>query len=196
MEGDMRYIRHEQELKEIILSNNWFMEVLKVVRECNPPNWLVGGGVIRNIVWDKLHGYNTPTPLNDIDVAIYDSRDLRPETDRLIQEKLKICLPNENWEVTNQATVHLWYEKCFGFKVDPLESCEEAVATWPETATSIGIRLLEDNSLIVVAPYGLEDLFKLILRRNKKRITQDIFLNRLKEKKICEKWPGVTVIYE
>lgn len=52
------------------------MEVLNVVRDCNPPNWFVGGGVIRNIVWDKLHGYKTPTLLRDLDVAIYDSGDL------------------------------------------------------------------------------------------------------------------------
>lgn len=192
----MNNTRYEQELKKIIFSDNWFMEVLKVVRDCNPPNWFVGGGVIRNIVWDRLHGYKIPTPLRDIDVAIYDSRDLSAERDKLIQEELKKCLPNENWEVTNQAAVHLWYEECFGFKVDPHKSWEDAVSTWPETATSIGVRLLEDNSLIIVAPYGLEDLFNLILRRNKRRITQEIFLDRLKQKKICDKWPKVTVIYE
>lgn len=196
MEENMNQIRYEQELKEIIYSNNWFMEVLRIVRDCNPPNWFVGGGVIRNIVWDKLHGYNKPTELKDIDVAIYDISDLSAKRDEEIQEKLKKYLPKENWEVTNQAAVHLWYENCFGYKVNPLESSEDAISTWPETATCIGIRLIKDDSLVIVAPYGLDDLFNLILRRNQKRITQDIFLSRLKEKRICDKWPKVRVIYE
>ena len=196
MEEHIKYSAYEKEFTEIILSNDWFMEALKVVRDCNVPNWLVGGGVIRNIVWDSLHGYNIPTSLKDLDVAFYDSKDLSIERDKLIQEKLKNSQPNINWEVTNQAGVHLWYEECFGFKVNPLKSCEEAVSTWPETATCVGVRLMEDNSLIIVAPFGLEDLFKLILRRNKTRITQDIFLNRLKEKKISKNWPKVRVIYK
>ncbi len=190
----MNQIMYEQELTEIILSNNWFMEVLRIVRECNPPNWFVGGGVIRNIVWDKLHGYNKPTALKDIDVAIYDINNLSSERDKEIQEKLKEHLPRENWEVTNQAAVHLWYEEYFGYKVPPLKSCEDGISTWPEIATCIGVRLLKDDSLLIVAPYGLEDLFNLILRRNHKRITQDIFINRLKEKRICDKWPKVKVI--
>lgn len=192
----MSYLKYEQELKEIIRSNDWFMELLKSVRACNAPNWFVGGGVIRNIVWDKLHGYDIPTPLKDIDVAIYDTENLSPHRDQLIQEELKKSLPNENWEVTNQAAVHLWYEDCFGFKVDPCKSCEDAIGTWPETATSIGIRLLEDDALLIVAAHGLDDLFNLVLRRNKRRITQEIFLERLKEKRICDKWPKVTVIYD
>lgn len=102
---------------------------------------------------------------NDLDVAFYDSKDVRAERDKFIQEKLKDSIPDINWEVTNQAGVHIWYEECFGYKVNPLESCEEAVATWPETATCVGVRLMEDNSLIIVAPYGLEDLFNLIFIR-------------------------------
>ena len=35
--------------------------MLETVRGCNPPDWLVGAGVIRNLVWDHLHQYQTPT---------------------------------------------------------------------------------------------------------------------------------------
>lgn len=59
---------YEQELQKIIRSNNWFMGLLRAVRHCNPPDWFVGAGVIRNIVWDYLHGYVNPTPVRDVDV--------------------------------------------------------------------------------------------------------------------------------
>lgn len=186
----------EQQLKEIILSNEWLMEILKAVRKCDPPHWYVGAGIIRNIVWDRLHGYKIPTPTRDVDVAIFDKTDLNSKKDRLIQEQLKLLLPEIEWEVTNQAGVHLWYEKHFGFQVEPYVSCEDAISTWPETATSIGVRLLEDESIKIFAPYGLEDLFTMTLRRNTKRITKEIFLHRVLEKQICKKWPEVTVVHE
>jgi uncharacterized protein len=48
--------KYTQELIRIIRSNPWFMGVLKTVRQCDPPDWLVGAGVIRNIVGPAFHG--------------------------------------------------------------------------------------------------------------------------------------------
>ena len=113
---------YKQELHQIICSNAWFMTVLKAVRDCAPPDWFVGAGVIRNVVWDHLHGYAKPTPLADVDVAFFDPNDLCPERDRVVQKRLHDYLPAVPWEATNQAAVHLWYEKAFGYTVPPLES--------------------------------------------------------------------------
>jgi uncharacterized protein len=32
------------------------MRVLGAARACAPPGWWVGGGVLRDLVWDRLHG--------------------------------------------------------------------------------------------------------------------------------------------
>jgi hypothetical protein len=45
----------------------------------------------------------------------------------------------------------------------------------------------------VIAPLGLEDLFGLRLRRNPRRVTPEIFNQRLASKRISERWPGVTI---
>jgi hypothetical protein len=185
---------YTRELISIIRSNSWFMGVLKTVRICNPPNWLVGAGVIRNIVWDHLHGFTEPTPLADVDVIFFDASDLSPERDRAVQEQLAALNADVSWEATNQAAVHLWYEEVFGFPVPPFRSSEEAVSTWPETATSVAVRLLANDELHVVAPCGLSDLFGLILRRNPRRVTREMFRKRLQAKRITEKWPRVQVV--
>jgi uncharacterized protein len=172
------------------------MRVLETVRQCDPPDWLIGAGVIRSIVWDHLHGFREPTPLTDVDVIFFDASDLSPERDRAIQERLAAHLPDVPWEATNQAAVHLWYEEVFGFPVTPFHSSEEAVSTWPETATSIAVRLLANDELHVVAPCGLADLFGMVLRRNPCRVTRAMFHQRLQAKRIVEKWPRVQVIEE
>jgi uncharacterized protein len=184
----------ERELQRLLRANDWFMTVLRAVRECDPPDWLVGGGVIRSTVWDHLHGYDRPTPLADVDVAFFDPQDLRPERDAAVQSQLRGRLPEVPWQAKNQAAVHLWYEERFGHAVPPLTSIEDAVGTWPETATCVAVRLLANGDLRVVAPFGLEDLFAPVLRRNPRRVTLAQFRQRLQEKGIRQKWPGLRVI--
>ena len=90
--------------------------------------------------------------------------------------------------------MHLWYAEVFGQVVPPLHSAAEAIATWPETATCTAVRLLPDDSLHIVAPFGLDDLFQMILRRNPARVTIEQFQQRLQSKQIVQKWPQVRVV--
>src|SRR5215470_3836621 len=93
---------YHNELTQLVRSTPWFMSILETVRACNPPDWLVGAGVIRNLVWDHLHQYQTPTPLADVDVIFFDSHDVRPERDHIVQQQLVQRLSHVNWEATHQ----------------------------------------------------------------------------------------------
>lgn len=190
----MKPNEYEAKLQMLITQNERVMTIFRTVRGCDPPDWLVGAGLIRNLVWDHLHGYSQPTPPRDIDVAFFDPADLSPERDEAVTAQLTAVLPTVEWEATNQAAVHLWYAEMFGKTVPPLTSSAEAIATWPETATCTAVRLLPDDSLHIVAPFGLGDLFQMILRRNPARVTQAQFQQRLRDKQIKQKWPLVKVI--
>ncbi len=182
------------DLQRIIRSDPWFLSVLRAARDSGLPAWAVGAGAIRNLVWDDLHGYERRTPLADIDLVYFDSRNLRSEHERLSEERLARLLPGVPWQVKNQAAVHLWYQRVFGQAVPPLTSIEEAVATWPETATAVAVRLLPDDTLYVIAPFGLSGLFHMILRRNPARVSRDEFRRRCRDKAIQIKWPRVQLI--
>ncbi|MGI8587031.1 MAG: nucleotidyltransferase family protein [Chloroflexia bacterium] len=181
----------EARLEQIIRDDAPFMAILEAVRDCDPPDWLVGAGALRSLVWDCLHGYTEPTPFRDVDVAFFDPTDLRPERDAEVEAQLRARLPGVPWQAKNQAAVHLWYPERFSLDVPPLVSSADAVGTWPETATSVAVRLLPDDSLLVVAPCGLADLLGMALRHNPRRVTRELFLRRAREKDIRRKWPLV-----
>jgi hypothetical protein len=164
------------------------------VRRVDPPDWVVGAGVIRNLVWDELHGYDNRTPAKDVDVAFFDEADLTRHRDRVLEAELGAGLPGVPWEVTNQAGVHLWYEAKFGHPIRPITSIEDAVGRWPETAAAVAVRLERDDAITVVAPCGLDDLFSLVLRRNERQVTAEYFKQRVESKRIRERWPKVTVV--
>lgn len=186
--------RLRQRLRAITRESAWFMQALEAVRSLRLGSWCIGAGAVRNLVWDHLHGYTTPSPISDVDVAYFDDADLRPETEQALQALLRARHPGTPWEVTNQAGVHLWFESRFGHRVALLCSLEDAVASWPEFATSVGIALHEDSEIEVIAPHGLDDLFSMVVRRNPARVSVETYRSRVAEKRYAQRWPHVRIV--
>lgn len=189
-----RQLGHEARLIALAHASPWLMPALQAVRELGLSSWCIGAGAIRNLVWDALHGHLMPTPPSDVDVAYFDAQDLTPERDARLQAQLQQALPELPWELTNQAGVHLWFEACFGHAVAPLHSLEEAVASWPEYATAVGLTLDAAGHIRVIAPYGLDDLFAMRVRRNPARVSVETYRERLASKRYQERWPRVELV--
>ena len=185
----------EERLRHIARSSAWFMQALEAVRDLELSTWCIGAGAVRNLVWDALHDYATPSRLPDIDVAYFDASDLAPEREADLQRRLYAAMPGIPWEVTNQAAVHRWFEAYFGHAVGPLASLPAAVASWPEYATCVGLCLHQDNSIEVIAPHGLDDLFNCVVRRNPTRVSMETYRLRIEQKNYASRWPRVTVVH-
>lgn len=184
----------EARLVALARGTPWFMDVLAHVRALRLPAWCVGAGAVRNLVWDALHGHARPSALADIDVAHFDADDLSSQRDAQLQQRLQAMAPSQPWEVTNQAGVHLWFEQHFGHAVEPLASLSDAVATWPEFATCVGLWLDDDDQLHVIAPHGLDDLFGMVVRRNPARVSVQTYRERVASKRYSERWSRVNVV--
>lgn len=185
--------QQHEDLKRIVRASPWFMSALRTVHSLHLRSWCIGAGAVRNLVWDHLHQYKEPSALADIDVAYFEANDPRPETEAEIQALLEARAPHLPWEVTNQALVHLWFEGHFGHAVSPLGSLEEAVASWPEYATSVGVCLNSAGGIEIIAPYGLDDLFALRVRRNPVRASIETYRQRVEQKQYAKRWPRVSV---
>jgi uncharacterized protein len=181
-------------LVELVRSSAMLMGALRAARAADPPDWLIGGGVIRDLVWDHLHDPHRPLNPKDVDLAFFDPLALGENREQNVLDALRTHAPDIPWDVKNQAAVHLWYPHVFGIEVEPLSSSADGVATWPETATSVAVRLDSDESIDVIAPCGLEDLFGLICRRNPQRVTIEEYHRRLQAKPTATRWPQLQVL--
>lgn len=72
-------------------------------------------------------------------MAYFDAIDIHPVNEQSHRARLTTANSRFLWEVMNQATVHRWFDQHFGYAVPALKSLEEAIATWPEYATSVGV---------------------------------------------------------
>jgi uncharacterized protein len=184
------------ELAEVVTGSPWFTEVLRVVRDCGLPDAWVGAGALRDLVWGERYGSGfRPEDVNDVDVAFFDPDDLTSERDQVATDLLAGRRPGIRWEATNQAAVHLWYPDLFGTApVAPLTGVADAVATWPETATAVAVRLDDRDGLLVCAPYGLDDLLDGVWRWNPHRVPLDRARVRLANHERKQRWPGVRIV--
>ena len=180
-------------LFEILSQNQPIWEVISKIENLNLPDCYVGAGCIAQTVWNHYHGFKSSANINDIDVVYFDRSDLSFEKENEVINSVSNYFSHFpiKLDIKNQARVHLWYKDHFGYDITPYKSLEEAVSTWPTTATSIAVNL-EKNQPKVIAPFGLTDLFDLIVRPNKKQITAEIYNNKLNRWRTH--WPKLKII--
>ncbi|MCW3819113.1 nucleotidyltransferase family protein [Micromonospora sp. DR5-3] len=186
----------EDEVRALVRKNRWLVRALGVVRDSGLPDAWIGAGVLRDLVWGERYGSGfDPSAVRDVDVAFLDPADLSRDNDDRATERLAAAWPEPAWEAKNQAAVHTWYPAKFGScPVPPLRTIAEAVATWPEYATAVAVRLDTDNQIVVCAPHGLDDLLDGVWRRNPTRVSPQISRQRLARHRPADRWPGVRVI--
>ena len=183
-----------REIERIVLESPALATILQRAPGLCLPNWYLGAGCIAQTVWNRLSGRNPLENIKDADLVYFDGTDLSPESEEritvLARERFSdLSLPID---MKNQARVHLWYERRFGYQIRPYRSVEEAIDSWPTTATAVAVRYNDDGAFRLYAPYGLEDLFDMIVRPNKVQITEEIYREKVHRWKAC--WPGLEVI--
>jgi uncharacterized protein len=184
----IKVTNYEEKLIEIIKQDTYIISILKVVEKLYLCDAWVCAGLIRNKVWDLLH--NETTHINDIDIIYFDTSDTSWEMEKQIEKELRILLPNQPWSVKNKGRMHLKS----GFT--PFTSSYDGVAHFPETPTSIAVRLC-NGKIEVMAPYGLQDLFEMKVRPTpffqKNSEFYSIYVERIKKKKWDEIWKSLSI---
>jgi len=91
----------EQQIIAWIKQDTSRMEALQLVSQLPLPDWCLGAGFVRNLVWDRLHQYQENTPLNDIDVVYFDPDNTSPDADIGYEQRL-CALSSHPWSVAKR----------------------------------------------------------------------------------------------
>jgi len=163
--------------------------LLESVAALNIGDCWIGAGLVRNAVWDHLHG--NPIELvvgTDVDVIYCDRANASPRSDMAIHRRLASDNPGIPWSVHNQARMH---ERNGD---PPYENSEDALRYWPETATAVAARL-HNSRVQVIAPLGVDDLVALIVRPGPAFARKmDVYEKRLASKEWAKRWPQLRFI--
>ena len=113
------------------------------------PDWAIGAGFVRSLVWDSLAALKARTPLPDIDVLFFDAENVARQQEMEIENRLRGVRNDLPWSVRNQARMHSRNGDA------PYKDTHYAIGHWLETPTAVGARLETDGSLKILAPLGL-----------------------------------------
>ena len=176
-------------ITELVNKSKIVVNVLRILSQ-EAETLYLGGGVIRNLVWDNLHGFSDTTPIEDIDVIYFNKTLCAKEYDSAIEERLMIKMPNIRWSVKNQARMYLINNDA------PYISITDAIEKWPETASAIILRLNQDGTYEFIAPFGFDDLFRLIVVPTPHFMQKlDRYRARIAEKNWIAKWKKLKILY-
>jgi uncharacterized protein len=177
-------------LSAIIADDIERCKILSLVRDLRLADCWIGAGFVRNAVWDHLHGYPSSPFSNDVDVIWFDPIKSDAALDGHIENELRAAAPSIKWSVKNQRRMHIRNNDA------PYLSATDAMRYWPETATAIAVKMKASSELEFSAPYGLEDIFNLIVRPTPNFVSEkrEIFLGRITQKQWLKTWPRLEVI--
>lgn len=184
-------------LESILNKSGKIKEILRVLEQYSKENqdfknYYLAAGCINQTIFNYYHNYDLDYGIGDYDIVYYDE-DTSYEKEDIIIKDLKERLKHLDlkFDIKNEKRVHIWYNKKYKTNRKEYESVEDAISKWGTTITCLGVRM-KNNKLIVCAPYGLNDLFNLILRPVKIDFTKEDY-----EKKVTKwtsKWELLKVI--
>ena len=173
-------------IARIIAQDAVAMEQLRAVRSLALPDWCIAAGFLRNRVWDHLHGITPARAPVDIDVIYFDAADPEGDREEGYEERLAEILPGLPWQVRNQARMHR------PKSLPPHRDTADAMRSWLESVTPVGVRLESDDRLTVVAPLGVDELLNLRCRPTLfGRTRRAEYDARIAAKRWRELWPKV-----
>ncbi|WP_252179468.1 nucleotidyltransferase family protein [Endozoicomonas sp. 4G] len=173
-------------ISKLIKSDKFRIQALQCVQRLELPQCYIAAGFVRNLVWDYLHGFDSATELNDIDVIYFDSNERDQNKYIEYESALKKNMPNLNWQVRNQAIMHIRNND------KPYKNSLDAMSFWPEKETAVAVRLLKNGELECISAFGTDSLFSLKVTHNPKR-ARSVFNQRVTSKGWLGQWPKLRI---
>ncbi len=132
-----------------------------------PDAWLVAGCLFQT-VWN-LQGGRAPTDgIKDYDLFYFDAADLSEQAEWEVARRVQACFHDLTItiEAKNQARVHTWYPEWFGQSYPALTCSRDGIDRFLVPCTCVGLKDASGLPDALYAPYGLDDLYHGVLRRN------------------------------
>ena len=154
--------------------------------------WLVAG-CLYGPVWNALSNQHPSAHIKDYDIFYWNSDTSWDAEDRVIRRAGTLFADlGIVHEVRNQARVPLWFGERFGSPYPQTACSADNIGRFVVTCTSIGVRPDPGGGFEVCAPFGFDDLFAGVLRRNSLNPTPGHFAAKCASYR--ERWPWLAIV--
>lgn len=178
-------------LLDLVHGEPAMLNALKALRQADIPDAWIGGGFIRNAVWDRLHGFAIDITRSDVDVGFFDAAPAPADQESGFEARLRALCPGLDWTVRNQARMHAYNGH------EPYRDMLDAATHWVARCNAVALRLGADDTIEMLAPFGLEDVFAMRVHPTPIYLTTPVrtarFYEMMQAKRWNIRWPGVRI---
>lgn len=181
-------------LAAIVRNDADLMTVLTTVRGLDLNDWLIFSGAVYQAVWNDLTGRAPGYGVRDFDLGYYDA-DVSWDAEDAVIKRVAGAFDEplrSRVEARNQRRVSEWFPAKFGEPYPPISHTAEALARFVAPAFAVAVRLENDDQITVVAPFGLDDVFDMVIRPNPNRTLAKDW-PRVTSRAL-ERWPELTIV--
>jgi len=187
-------MKHRDRFEAIIRDDPDLMRLLQHLRSVRLPQWRLVAGCLYQTVWNMLTNRPRGTGIKDYDLIYFDAGDISWDAEDTVIRQVAAATRDSVGpvEVRNQARVHLWFADRFGLPYPQLACADEAIGYYASIAYAVGVRLEDDDRLDIAAPFGLDDMFAMVIRPN--RALDNAATHARKAERAQAIWPELTVV--
>ena len=155
-------------------------------------DWWLASGCLFQTVWNLKCGNPAHHNIEDYDVCYFSEDDSWEAENDVIQSAEKLFSDlGVVIQVRNQARVHKWFPEKYGLAYPPLTTASEGILRFPASAQTIGMKRTGDKYIDVYAPFGLGDIWEMIVRPNRALPASVHYAE--KTEKWRAKWPDLKI---
>lgn len=161
----------EHRLIAMVRGDPDLMRVLETTATLDLNDWLVFSGSVYQCVWNAVTGRPPGHGIRDFDLGYFDE-DVSWDAEDAVIRQVAAAFDEplrSRVEVRNQRRVSEWFPAKFGEPYPPVASTAEALDRFVAPAFAVGVRLAPEGRIMVVAPFGLQDVFDMVVRPNPNR---------------------------
>lgn len=176
------------------LQNPYNREILQRLPALQLPDaWLVAGCLFQT-VWNLQSGRAPTAGIKDYDLFYFDRSDLSEQAEAAVAARVDAHMRDlgVTIEAKNQARVHTWYPQWFGKPYAPLHASRDGIERFLVPCTCVGLQAGADGIPLLYAPYGLDALYRGILRPNPLMDHRDLF--RQKAASYRARWNWLQIV--
>ncbi|HEV2081530.1 MAG TPA: nucleotidyltransferase family protein [Brevundimonas sp.] len=161
----------EERLIAAVRNDPDLMRVLETTATLGLNDWLIFSGSVYQCVWNAVTGRPPGHGVKDFDLGYFDE-DVSWEAEDAVIGRVAEAFDEplrSRVEVRNQRRVSEWFPAKFGEPYPPVANTAAALDRFVAPAFAVGVRMEAAGRMSVVAPFGLDDTFAMVVRPNPNR---------------------------
>lgn len=190
--AEVRSERLARQVVQLCLMNQVNVKILERFNSLGITDWWLTGGCLFQTVWNLRTGRGAGQGVKDYDLVYFSEDQSWEAEDQVIKDVANLFDDlDADIQVRNQSRVHLWFEEKFGSPYPPVASASEGILRFAVRAAVIGLKRTGDEFLDLFAPFGLDDVWNLIVTPNRSMPVSSQFSEKVARWQ--QEWPQLTV---